>query len=199
MVPFPDHCWANCVCVDPEEAHETGWTGLESALSLHGQSLTAMPAIPQEQGGTMTAAAAVPTGYPSGGTSTNRHQGGAEGSSPVNAQPAINKQCGTNCTTDRDCKAPSAPVTPGAESNVGNGEQGKSSSCTCRTQSSQYQPGSGIVAFAAACLIDMATGGKRDEGWPCPCNGSYVSHGCCGVEDGLVWEAMENKLGELRM
>ena len=198
MVPFPDHCWANCVCVDPEEAHETGWAGLENALSLHGQSLTAMPIISQGQGGPTAAAAAVPTGYTSGGMSTNRHQGVAQGSWPVNAQPAINKQCGTSCTTDSDCKAPSAPSTPNAEPSAGNGEQAKSS-CTCRTQSSQYQPGSGLVAFAAACLIDMATGGKRDEDWPCPCNSTYVSHGCCGVENGLVWEATENKLGELRI
>jgi hypothetical protein len=31
----------------------------------------------------------------------------------------------------------------------------------------------------------------------CPCNGTYVSRKCCNVDDGLVWEAPEFKLGEM--
>ena len=31
----------------------------------------------------------------------------------------------------------------------------------------------------------------------CPCNASYVSISCCGVENGLVWEGPEMKLGVL--
>ena len=43
-------------------------------------------------------------------------------------------------------------------------------------------------------------GGKRSvDGYAtaCPCNTTYVSTGCCDVDDGLVWEGREAKLGEL--
>ena len=101
--------------------------------------------------------------------------------------------CGRNCTTNADCTAPAA-----TESN-----------CTClAAQSSQYQPGVGTVAFVAACIVSLAgsgstvggngIGGKRsEETWPCPCNGSYVSYGCCGAGDGVVWEGEKEKLGVL--
>jgi len=72
---------------------------------------------------------------------------------------------------------------------------GGTSSCMCSAQSEQYQPGSGTVAFVAACIISLS--GKREEGRPCPCNGTYVSYACCGAEAGLVWEAGDFKLGEL--
>ncbi|KAI9891752.1 MAG: hypothetical protein M1814_002502 [Vezdaea aestivalis] len=40
--------------------------------------------------------------------------------------------------------------------------------------------------------------GKRDEGaWACPCNATYVSAGCCGNTDGVVYEAAEMRLGRL--
>ncbi len=91
-------------------------------------------------------------------------------------------QCGANCTSARDCTAPAA----------GN------STCTCQAYSSRYIPGSGTVAFAAACLVTLASGGgKRGEMLPCPCNTTYVSHGCCGVLDGLVWEPPEADLGRI--
>ena len=89
----------------------------------------------------------------------------------------LNDQCGDSCTTNKDCSS------------------GRNSSCICSTQSEQYQPGTGTVAFLAACITSFS--GKRGEGRPCPCNGTYVSYSCCGVEDGLVWEADEFKLGEL--
>ena len=88
-----------------------------------------------------------------------------------------NNQCGNNCTTNQDCTA------------------GGAKGCLCSTQSEQYQPGKGMVMFVAACVVSL--GGKRDGGRPCPCNGTYVSYGCCGVEDGMVWEGAEFKLGEL--
>lgn len=95
-------------------------------------------------------------------------------------------QCGRNCTTNPDCEGAS-------------GE-----SCTClAAQSTQYQPGSGRIAFIAACIVSLSAeqqssrGEKRAEAWSCPCNRSYVSHECCRAVDGLVWEAEEFKLGEL--
>ena len=51
------------------------------------------------------------------------------------------------------------------------------------------------MTFVAACIISLS--GKREESRPCPCNATYVSHTCCDVEDGLVWEAGKFKLGEL--
>ena len=95
--------------------------------------------------------------------------------SPPTTQNKIQNQCGNSCSTNANCTG-------------GNG-------CTCKTQSQSYQPGAGTVAFAAACIISL--GGKRDEPVPCPCNGTYVSHACCRVQDGMVWEREEFKLGEL--
>ena len=89
-------------------------------------------------------------------------------------------QCWNNCTSNADC----AKV----------GEKG----CMCSTRSEQYQPGSGTVAFVAACIMSMAGGGgKREVAGPCPCNATYVSHACCGSADGMVWEEERFKLGEL--
>ena len=92
--------------------------------------------------------------------------------------PPPQGQCGTQCKTNTDCSV-----------------KGADAGCMCLTQSEHYQPGKGTVAFLAACIVSL--GGKRDEGRPCPCNGTYVSHGCCGARNGLVWEAKEFKLGEL--
>ena len=102
-------------------------------------------------------------------------------------QPADNElgwqnQCGNNCTSAKDCSVPA----------------GGNSTCSCHAHSSQYQPGSGTVAFVAACLVTIGSGGgKRRESLPCPCNNTYVSHRCCGNFDGLVWEPPESNLGTL--
>ena len=38
--------------------------------------------------------------------------------------------------------------------------------------------------------------GKRDlDATACPCNSTYVSRGCCGTVDGIIWEAPELYLG----
>ena len=94
-------------------------------------------------------------------------------------------QCGKNCTSVADCSVPS----------------GGSGTCSCLAHTSQYQPGSGTVAFIAACLVTLGSGGgkKRDEMPPCPCNSTYVSHGCCAAPSGLVWEPPDSKLGQLLM
>ena len=108
--------------------------------------------------------------------------------------------CGRNCTMKKDCAA-----------TAGRGGQGaQRQDCACvAAQSSQYQPGNGVVAFVAACIVSLAAGsgnygGKRavkEEGGvedsPCPCNRTYVSYACCGADDGVVWEREEFRLGEL--
>ena len=45
--------------------------------------------------------------------------------------------------------------------------------------------------------ISSWTGGKRDLGLAiaCPCNTTYVSHGCCSSKNGLVWESPDKLLG----
>ena len=107
------------------------------------------------------------------------HDQGWTHADTLNKDPVAKDQCGMNCTTNADC-----------------GVGGKG--CMCSTQSEQYQPGSGTVAFLAACIISMAGSlPRREENRPCPCNATYVSHACCGVADGLVWEGEEFKLGEL--
>lgn len=116
----------------------------------------------------------------------NRNTFGA-GSFVSSVQPDHNEiqwqnQCGKNCTSIKDCNVPA----------------GGDSTCSCQAHSSQYQPGSGSVAFIAACLVTLGSGGgKRQDSLPCPCNITYVSHGCCGVLDGLVWEQPESNLGRL--
>ncbi len=103
------------------------------------------------------------------------------GASPVPSEPVVSHdQCWNNCTSNADC--------------LKGGEKG----CMCSTRSEQYQPGSGTVAFVAACIISMSgSGGKREVARPCPCNATYVSHACCGIPDSLVWEDRRFKLGEL--
>ncbi|KAI9757588.1 MAG: hypothetical protein M4579_003400 [Chaenotheca gracillima] len=99
--------------------------------------------------------------------------------SPIEA--TYQNQCGNNCTTAADCSPDGG--------------------CSCSAQSSTFVPGAGYGAgtmkYVATCLISL--GGKRDEGFPCPCNSTYVSHACCGATDGLVWEGPQAKLGELAL
>ena len=111
------------------------------------------------------------------------NRGNTFGAASMNLKdPVWQNQCGNNCTTAQDCSTPA----------------GSNSTCTCQAHSSQYQPGSGTVAFIAACLVTLASpGGKRQEALPCPCNSTYVSHGCCDVSDGLVWEPPDSSLGML--
>ena len=70
------------------------------------------------------------------------------------------------------------------------------SDCTCRVTSSTFVPGADILKYTAACGLSLNI--KRDGPFPCPCNSTYVSHGCClAGNDGLIWEASDLKLGEL--
>lgn len=46
----------------------------------------------------------------------------------------------------------------------------------------------------------LQPGWKRDlDDMACPCNSTYVSKACCGIENGLVHEPTSAKLGELEL
>ena len=60
------------------------------------------------------------------------------------------------------------------------------------------------VFFGASCVSRSRSSslmGKRSaqdmEIMACPCNATYVSIACCGSRDGLIWEDLSAKLGEL--
>ncbi len=179
VMPFWEYCWGNCLCVDAETAQESGTSNSVALSVLHRYRVGELA---RQRAGTMNFNPFTGGTVVTGGNTPN--EGNTAGDS-VN-----HTQCGNKCTSDKDCKNQASPT-----GNKEAAQQG--SNCTCRAQSSQYQPGPGTGAFVAACLIDMATGGKREEDLPCPCNSTYVSHGCCGSKDGSIWEAPEYKLGEL--
>ena len=186
VMPFWEYCWSNCLCIDAETAQDSVSNNSIALSVLHRYRVGELA---RQRAGLMhynpAGGGAVVT---SGGT------GGTGGSNPNRGQSSggavVHTQCGNNCTSNDDCEAPASPAGVG-------GIAEKGSNCTCRAQSSQYQPGPGTVAFVAACLINMATGGKREESLPCPCNSTYVSHGCCGAKNGWISEAPAYKLGEL--
>ena len=166
---FPQLCESGCECVNEEDADI--WYHQQFDQGDMSQLIGAEGILQPSQ------------------PSENARQGSdtfAEGSFVGNVQPADHprwqNQCGNNCSSAKDCSIPA----------------GGHSTCTCQAHSSQYQPGSGTVSFIAACLVTLGSGGKREEGLPCPCNGTYVSHSCCDVLDGFVWEPLESKLGNLR-
>lgn len=109
-------------------------------------------------------------------SSSKSHQGTDVQLEQSKLQDLHQMTCGTNCSSNRDC-------------------QGGADGCNCKIQEETYIMGKGTVAFLASCMISL--GGKREEGSPCPCNTSYVSHACCGVESGIIWEDESFKLGEL--
>ena len=58
----------------------------------------------------------------------------------------------------------------------------------------------GAVFLAAGLSSKVGLGLKgRDLEWNtgCPCNSTYVSRACCGSPNGIIWESLELKLGEL--
>ena len=88
------------------------------------------------------------------------------------------------------CNASSCEVT----------SQCSSADCECRVTGARYEPQAGVIEYIAGCAVYISSGlkAKREEEMPCPCNKTYVSHGCCNREaNGWVWEAAELKLGEL--
>ena len=105
------------------------------------------------------------------------------------------QSCGVGCRSDKDCQS-CAP------------DQITADKYHCRAaQQSKFNPTTGAATFFSMCLISASTsslngknngiGGKRDVEFPCPCNTTYISHSCCGANDGLVWEPVGFNLGKL--
>lgn len=182
---FPQWCYIICECITEREAVAERRGDISYYDSDFQHLLNSTGVLPDSS---LAGYSSYTDTSSSGGNRSNSTDGSSWQSPPtdhlakaapgIDVEPSVlQDQCGNSCTTNKDCNT-----------------SGKSS-CMCSAQSEQYQPGSGTVAFVAACIISMS--GKREESMPCPCNGSYVSHGCCGSEDGVVWEAEEFKLGEL--
>jgi hypothetical protein len=55
-----------------------------------------------------------------------------------------------------------------------------------------FIPHSGVISTISG------LGGRSIDQPACACNATYISHQCCEKPDGVVWEAPEAKLGELR-
>jgi hypothetical protein len=70
-----------------------------------------------------------------------------------------------------------------------------------------YDPLAGSVlryAVSAICAstltMNQKLGGRAEtQAAVCACNGTYISAGCCGSEDGLLWESRDRKWGEMRV
>ena len=181
---FPAFCAESCFCTDQEAAamnrstednggHYQGANSMDPADSNYFDPDDATYQIYQPGGNREGGYRQVPND-PGNGWDQELNK------DPVSTSTVSHGQCWKNCTSNADC--------------LTDGETG----CMCSTQSEQYQPGSGTVAFVAACIISMSgVGGKRHDTNPCPCNATYVSYACCGVVDGLVWEEEHFKLGQL--
>ena len=172
---FRDLCWHGCECKSPDDA--SAWFQ-ENFQGADSDTLIGINGLLQPS---QTSASAIQSGRATFGA------GNVASAPPIVAQNANHvsgwqNQCGNNCTSAKECIVP----------------VGENNTCTCQAYSSQYQPGAGTVAFVAACLVTLGgSGGKREEKMPCPCNSTYVSHGCCDVLDGLVWETSKSNLGSL--
>ncbi|KAI9892118.1 MAG: hypothetical protein M1814_001824 [Vezdaea aestivalis] len=56
--------------------------------------------------------------------------------------------------------------------------------------------GTGVGKYRGVCRgMFVGLGGRAEM--PCACNSTYVSGGCCGASDGMVWERPEARLGVL--
>ena len=189
LKPFPTFCADSCFCTDTESAalNRSGgydrdyYTGEihedenNNYWDPNNADYNIHPTTDDSEGGYRQ----IP------GNPTNGWEGedALNSTDPVPTKVAVaHDQCWKNCTSNADCSA--------------GGEKG----CMCTTHKEQYQPGSGTVAFLAACIISISgAGGKREEMRPCPCNATYVSQACCAAADGLVWEEPHFKLGELEV
>ncbi|KAI9676494.1 MAG: hypothetical protein M1817_000652 [Caeruleum heppii] len=106
-------------------------------------------------------------------------------------------QCGASCTGVAECRSPGAGVR-----------------CTCKVPNWREAVTAGLdPVFPTALCIALATQmvnpvpappglGRRevledDEAMACACNATYVSHSCCGSEDGMIWEDPGLKLGRM--
>ena len=173
-ITFPDLCRYGCECRSPRDQAQYFREAYGDANydALRGINGLMSPESTAGGGGE------VGGGISGAGTLAGSVQGAGN-------EVQVQNQCGGNCTTAKDCVGP----------------EGGAGACSCRGYSEQYQPGAGTVAFVAACLVMLGSGGggggKREEPLPCPCNSTYVSHGCCDVLDGVIWEPHSSNLGFL--
>ena len=170
QIPFPLFCSILCQCKPEREAD--AWYG-EHFYGVDVDTFVGRDGLLPQSSPTSGGAASTSVSFGVAETYDTNHQAAD--------QPAWHNQCGNNCTSSKDCRAPA----------------GENATCTCQAQRAQYQPGPGTVAFAATCLVFLGSGPKREEGLPCPCNSTYVSESCCDAPEGLVWEPSELKLGKL--
>ncbi|KAI9715711.1 MAG: hypothetical protein M1828_000726 [Chrysothrix sp. TS-e1954] len=104
---------------------------------------------------------------------------------------SVGDTCGNVCTSNLNCVTLNSTDT--------------SMQCKCKVQSSTVIPGNLREVHISACVVSSALSalpgsslvGKRDQPDLCPCNSTYVSEGCCGVQDGMVWEPKEAHRGRL--
>ena len=83
------------------------------------------------------------------------------------------------------------------------------SPCECRVDLSSIMAAGLDRAFGATiCVARLASqiestpklGGRDDSPLhACVCNSTYVSFGCCGSENGIIWEPEEKRLGRLNV
>ncbi|KAI9676056.1 MAG: hypothetical protein M1817_000799 [Caeruleum heppii] len=112
--------------------------------------------------------------------------------SAVPKPPAPPAQCGTTCTTQKECKS----TDPNADC-----------ACIAPTFAEARKAGLDQIFPQASCLVIAAE--KFSEGLmgrdvdaqseepACVCNSTYISQGCCSSEDGMIWEDGHRKLGKL--
>ena len=191
-LPFPDYCKASCECLTEQQAqaersgnvnqYDDNYEHLidmDDSSAYNSSYLSSSSASDSSSGDQSATEDVTSSSLPQAGDTQPFSQHTVQGSpDPHNQKPQIDhEQCGNSCASNSDCSV------------------GQNKSCICSTQSEQYQPSAGTVAFVAACIMSLS--GKRAESAPCPCNSTYVSHACCVSEDGNVWEAGKFKLGEL--
>ena len=56
-----------------------------------------------------------------------------------------------------------------------------------------------ISAVCASIMIEKLGGRAATRPRVCACNGTYLSTGCCGSEDGMIWELRDYQWGDLRV
>lgn len=169
------YCLSACICRSEHPTTIPYPTPQANPISLSDEDYDSEPDSPES-------AAIDPFGDHGYGTSR-----GAAG----NAVSSLD--CGFGCRSDKDCQS--------CTTNETLTDQYK---CRAAAQS-RFNPTVGAVTFLSMCLRNIASSGpnnkeyagKRDEDLPCPCNSTYISHGCCGVKDGLVWEPAGFNLGQL--
>jgi hypothetical protein len=219
------HCFAHCWCrgqraqrvnVDPgfiELTEQTSIqkisTGLKTLFKPKGSSQRSIPTGPQNQGGRSHAQCVVNgVDYCADGPWDEDLVGPPPGLDPPMAKPAV-RPLPENLpgTCGQTCDGPAADQCSGAATD---------SDCTCRllglpvARLLGFDPvgtaGYCIEMLVLQALLQSASTSrnlpKRDlvemEGdWPCLCNTSYVSKGCCGSQDGIIWEDSRLKMGTL--